>query len=72
MPELVVDLNISAQTILQYYKGLVTSVSAICVDGRRVQFPANLLRPFMSHSGVSGRFSIVYNDEGKFQKISKI
>jgi hypothetical protein len=72
MPEIIVDIVISAQDILQYYKGTIANVSAIALDGRRVQFPVNLLRSFMTYAGVNGRFSITYNENGKFQKISKL
>lgn len=72
MPETIVDIDISAQDILQYYQGLVTNVSAVALDGKRVQFPVNLLRPFMTYAGINGRFTIEYNASGKFQKISKL
>jgi hypothetical protein len=72
MPEIIVDINIPAQDILQYYKGLVANVSAVALDGQIVQFPVNLLRPFMTYSGVQGRFSIKYNASGKCQEINKL
>ena len=72
MPEIIVELNISAQGILQYYQGIATNVSATSIDGRKVQFPVNLLRPFMTYSGISGKFIIKYNKQGKFQEIIKL
>lgn len=69
MPEICVNINISAGDILQYYKGMATTVSARALDGRNVQFPAKLLRPFMTYSGVCGRFIITYDTHGKFQDI---
>lgn len=71
MPEIIVDINISAKDMLAYYRGLVTKVVAIAVDGRKVEFPINLLRPFMAHSGVAGRFVIQYDANGKWQTINK-
>ena len=72
MPEIIVELNISAQEILQYYQGIATNVSAVSIDGKKVQFPVNLLRPFMTYSGISGRFIIKYNEKGKFQEIVEL
>ena len=72
MAEICVDLNISATQILRYYRGACTTVNALAADGRRVQFPISLLRPFMTHAGVAGRFVINYDDRGKFNNITQI
>ena len=72
MPEIIVNINISTQDILQYYTGAVRNVSAMSIDGKRVQFPINILRPFITHTGINGRFIIAYSEKGKLQEISKI
>lgn len=71
MQELILDLAISNQQYQQYYtayhKGLKTHVVARSRDGRRVHFPANLLRPFVEHNGVNGRFKLAFNEDGRCQ-----
>ena len=41
-------------------------------DGRRVQFPANILKPFLLHSGIRGTFCIEFDAAGKFSGIRRV
>jgi len=70
--ELVVDLSISAEEYTKLYAGLAQHVSARCRDGRRVRFPANILQPFVSRSGISGSFLIQFDEHNKFKGIKKL
>jgi len=65
MRELRVLLNISAEDFLSYYRGDAQTVIAQSKDGRRVQFPANALRPFLTHSGIQGEFAIRFDENHK-------
>ena len=47
-------------------------VLATSVDGRRVRFPAMILRPFVTHVGIRGRFRILFDENHRFQGIEKI
>lgn len=68
----VLDINISADEYLRYYHGQVAMVQGRALDGRSVRFPAALLRGMVSHGGVSGRFIIEFDEQGKFQSITRI
>ena len=48
------------------------NVVAYALDGRRIQFPARILQPFVQHQGVSGYFRITFNQQGKFQSIARL
>ena len=65
-------LNISAEQLLEYYRGSVSQVSVVAADGRRVRFPANVLRPFISEGGVRGEFILQYDDNNRFSGIRRI
>lgn len=67
-----VDLAISADEFLRYYNGSARLVSAIATDGRRVQFPANVLQRVVSRDGVYGRFQIEFSHDGKFLNIVRL
>lgn len=67
-----VDLRISADEWLRLYRGEVLNVSAVSRDGRRVQFPARILQSFVSHGGVRGSFRIDFDQNGKFQQITRL
>jgi hypothetical protein len=54
------------------YQGVVKDVVTRAVDGRTVRFPAHILRPFVTHDGVSGRFQIIFDDNHRFQTIKRL
>jgi len=72
MAYLVVDLHISADQYQRWYQGGVRVVSAMARDGRRVQFPAASLQPFVDHSGVHGTFAIHFDDQNKLKSVERL
>ncbi|NOX43382.1 MAG: DUF2835 domain-containing protein [Gammaproteobacteria bacterium] len=64
-------INISAEKLLSYYRGNVRNVIAKSADGTTIQFPVEILRPFIMHNGVSGVFVIRYDDNNKLVDIEK-
>ncbi|MFO1387599.1 DUF2835 domain-containing protein [Cellvibrio sp.] len=66
------QLNIPADEFQLLYQGVAKSVNARSLDGRRINFPANILRPFVSHAGVVGTFAIHFSEENRFLSIEKI
>lgn len=72
MPEVRVSLAISSHKYLAYYKGVADTVVTRAADGRKVKFPARVLRPFLTHDGIDGEFVIKFNDCQKFIGIKKL
>lgn len=72
MQRFVVSLYIPRDEYLAWYQGAVRAVYARTVDGRSVQFPANILQPFVTHNGVRGTFAIYVDDNQKFQRIERL
>lgn len=56
--ELRFRLNLSSAEFMAYYQGLAASIQTLSLDGRRVRFPASILRPHLSHDGVHGLFAL--------------
>jgi hypothetical protein len=52
----VFHLRISPEQYLGYYRGTVRHVIVRCSTGQTVQFPAALLKRFVSEDGVHGDF----------------
>ena len=71
MQTVTVRLNISPESFQVYYQGIVENVQANASDGRCVQFPARVLRPFLSYQGIQGSFEITYDANLKFQSIRR-
>ncbi|WP_067866988.1 DUF2835 domain-containing protein [Neptuniibacter marinus] len=72
MKSILVDLHISADKYILMYQGVAQNVFAHALDGRSVQFPAKILKPFLLKDGVKGRFRITFDDQGKYKGIDKI
>ena len=67
-----IQLDISTTEFHHYYSNNINSVIAMSKDGRKIQFPANILQPFVSHAGVQGQFKVIVDKDSKFKSISKI
>lgn len=72
MREIIFYLNISADEYLRYYRGGVRVVHVRSVDGRRINFPANRLVPFVSHDGVIGRFALQFDDQNRYVAMRRL
>ena len=67
-----IDLHLSATQIESYYAGSVQYVWARDRRGISIQFPLTALRPFVTHSGVQGRFELQVNADNRMQNIRRI
>lgn len=66
------QLNLSSDQYEAYYRGSVKFVQAYSVEGRSIRFPANILRPYLGHTGVQGLFEISFDDQNRFVSLKRI
>jgi len=64
-------IRISAEDYLRYYKGQAKQVIVNAHDGRRVQFPAGWLQPFVTHTGIQGLFVLRFDGSNKLIGLEK-
>lgn len=67
-----VPVVIGREEYLKVYQGSAKNVLARDVNGRSVSFPAKILQPFVTHSGIDGLFAITFSAEGKFRRIERV
>lgn len=72
MAAVLVDFSISRDELLRMYRGSAHTVSAIAIDGRRIQFPAQALRAFVTQDGISGRFRIEFDQNNKLLSVTPL
>ncbi len=65
-------LGIPPHLIQHYYSGGAREIVATALDGRVVRFPANILRPFITHEGVYGEFALEFDVNHKFIAIHRL
>jgi len=66
------QLAIPSDKFLAVYKGQAKTISVIARDGRRIEFMADKVRPFLTHEGVYGIFEMKISAENKFLSIKQI
>ena len=72
MKEIRFFLDIPSHRYLAYYQGAAQNISVTSVDGLRVRFPANVLRPHLTHYGIKGEFVLQYDDNNKFMGLRRV
>lgn len=65
-------LRISAEQYLDYYRGIVEQVFVHCTDGKTLQFPAHLLKKFVTTAGIHGDFVLTSDDNGKCTDLQRV
>jgi len=65
-------LNISADQYLKVYQGVAKNISVQADDGRRIAFPAQNIKQFLSRDGIYGYFEMELTAENKFVGIKQI
>ena len=72
MQSVTVSLAISTQEYERFYRGQARSVICTSKDGRTIQFPAAVLRDFLTHDGIYGEFKISFSSDNKFKSIHRL
>jgi hypothetical protein len=58
-------LTISPNDYLDYYRGIAKSVVVSIARGQSLEFPASLLRPFVTDAGIEGSFVLLCDENNK-------
>jgi predicted flavoprotein YhiN len=66
------SIKIAPEEIKKYYQGSAQSVIARASNGLKIQFPASLLLPYVTHNGISGQFVLTYHKNGKAESLSRV
>ncbi|QIK37903.1 DUF2835 domain-containing protein [Caldichromatium japonicum] len=71
MQRLYFSLNIPRDDYLRYYRGAAARVMARAQDGRTLSLPASRLRPFVTHTGIQGRFCAVLGPDNRLISLER-
>ena len=67
----IVALRISKDEYLKYYARQGINVYATSIHGQSICFPAKILQRYVTHSGIEGTFEIFFDDQGRFQSVTR-
>jgi len=66
------SIKLSYEKYASFYRGEAQSVLAWANDGRKIQFPAEILKPYLTRDGINGVFIIYFDNQNKYKKLEKI
>ena len=72
MKEYRFNLYISVDDFMAYYEGAARDVIAFSDDGLKIQFPAYVLRPYLTGKRICGEFILEYDEHNKFSSIKRL
>ncbi|WP_313056252.1 DUF2835 domain-containing protein [Pseudomonas lopnurensis] len=72
MPNLVLDIALSADRMKAVYQGRANRVLIRSRDGTRVSLPAHHLRPFLTSEGVYGSFELEFAEQGRLLRLRRL
>lgn len=64
-------MGLSAEKLLEYYRGNVKNVVVTTDQGLHLQLPVNVLRPYVKKEGIYGVFVVYVDENNKFVRIEK-
>ena len=70
--EIHIRLDLSTEEFRHYYAGAARAIQVRSLDGRVVRFPAEAMRAYVQHDGIHGQFRLVFDDDFKLIKCSRI
>jgi len=69
---IIFHLAISAQAFLAVYKGHAKNISTLAIDGRRLEFSAEKIKPFLTRDGIYGTFEMELGEGHKFIAVRRL
>ncbi len=70
--KIIFDIHIEPEEYRKLYEGSASNARVRSRDGRSIQFPAKVLRSFLTHSGISGSFALFFDENNKFKRIVRL
>ncbi|WP_133406647.1 DUF2835 family protein [Parashewanella tropica] len=66
------SVSITARQYLTYYQGAATHIEVVDDKGRHLQINARYFRPFVTASGIQGRFKLRLDSNGGFIELLRL
>jgi hypothetical protein len=67
-----ITLNITREEWLKLYRGAANTIICRAEDGTRIKIAAVHFIPFVTHSGVAGRFELVIDNDHKLVSLKRM
>ena len=65
------SISLSYDEAKVFYTGSKNRVQVTALDGKKINLPWSALRPYLSTTGIQGRFTITYDGNGKLVSLER-
>lgn len=72
MPQAAFSISLSPEKVVLFYKGTKNRVQVTADDGTTLSIPWALFQPYVSKNGIRGRFTIVFDAQGKCTELRAV
>ena len=72
MPQATFDMALGTEKVLLFYKAKKNRVQVIARDGRTLNMPWELFKPYITPAGIHGSFTIFFGAECKYERLVQI
>lgn len=69
MPQATFDMALSTDKVLLFYKAKKNRVQVTARDGRTLNLPWELFKPYVTPQGIHGTFTIFFEPGGKYERL---
>jgi len=69
MPQATFDMALSSDKVLLFYKAKKNRVQVTARDGRTLNLPWELFKPYVTPQGIHGTFTIFFEPGGKYERL---
>lgn len=66
------SIKLSYEKYFEFYQGYADQVLVRATDGRKIRFPAEILKPYLTREGINGDFIIHFDRNNKYQSLQKL
>ncbi len=66
------SIQVSREHLLAYYGGQAQRVQVTAENHKRLDLPARILRKYVTHQGLSGRFKITLDDDNRLLSLERV
>jgi len=64
-------INMSKEEFMPYYRGQLSTIITVTLNGQTIQFPAMHLRKFLDNFGIKGQFCLE-TENNKFISLTRL
>lgn len=72
MNRVILRINVPAREFAKVYAVPGAQLHARAESGERVALPAAAFKPFVTHSGINGRFAVFFDQTGRLHSIEPL